>query len=53
MTDLYHSSSGTHGMSTEAHECPVCHRLSYWFINTGWTRCVGCKLDEELKEGRR
>ena len=52
MTDLYHTHLGTHAMDLTPHLCPVCKRMRYWFVNDGETRCIGCKIDEELSHDR-
>ena len=50
MTHLYHTPTGTHLFSRKAYLCPVCLKMSHWFINTGWTRCMTCKIEEEMKD---
>ena len=54
MTDLYHAAHSTHAMiplRDMPRECTACHRMSHWFVNTGWTRCIGCKIEEEIQDG--
>ena len=36
-------------IADEPHECPVCHRMTYFFVNRdGRSTCTGCEGKHEL-----